>query len=418
MTYLVILLAVLSLSDDFFLNKKFSTGQVPISGTDKTMFYWLIPNEAGDLNAPLFLWLQGGPACNSDYLALDELGPFKLNSDGTLKDNPNSWTKVVDVVFVDNPIGTGWSQCNDITRLPFTEEQISEDLYTFLLGFLNKNPQYKKKAFYLSSQSYGGHYVPNFAAYILNKKNSDINLKGITLGNALISPATQLPYSAEFAYQEKLLSWANYEIAKGGYINCVLSINSMLYTAASSYCGGTFIYIAGTPYKFNIMDIRKPCVDYPNCYDYSNFKNFLTKDAALIGLNVKGLKYESCNQLTQQKLLSMDYFMDYSRGLETALAFNVPVYLYNGNKDFICPYMGGQKVSENLNWKGKDAFGKEKMKNYTMNGVKVGEYKQYGLLYYATVYDAGHRVPYDQPEWTLDFLKNVVLAKTAVKNEA
>ena len=414
-THMIQLLLIIALASagEFFLNKTYTTGEIFISGPEKTIFYWLFPNENKQTDAPLFLWFQGGPACNSDYLAVDEMGPYKLNADGTLKDNPYSWTKLVDVAFIDNPIGTGWSLCNDINRLPYTEEQISMDLYTFLVGFLDKNPQYKKRPLYLSSQSYGGHYIPNFASYIINKKNSDINLKGITLGNALISPTVQLPTSGDFAYQQNLINWNMYQTARNGYANCVWSINAMMYSQAASYCSGTFLYITGQPYRFNIMDIRKSCINYPNCYDYSNFANFLNKSQMPVELNMTGRSFIGCNAYTQEKLLAMDYFLDYRKGLETALANDIPVFLYYGNKDFVCPSAGGLQVAELLNWKGQDSFSREAVKDYMLNGTKAGTYKQYSSLFFATVFDAGHRVPYDQPQWAFDFLKTVVLGKNS-----
>ena len=184
----------------------------------------------------------------------------------------------------------------------------------------------------------------------------------------------------------------------------------MNYNYAYQYCGGSFTYITGNPYRFNIMDIRKSCVNFPSCYDYTNFANFLNKDDALNQLNVKGKTFNGCNSYTQEKLLSMDYFLDYRRGLENLLSNDIPVFMYYGNKDFVCPVSGGLKVAESLSWKGKDSFVKETMKDILANGNKVGQFKQYGALYFASVFDAGHRVPYDQPEWTFNFLKDVVLS--------
>jgi carboxypeptidase C (cathepsin A) len=66
------------------------------------LFYWLF--EAADNNAPLLLWLNGGPGCSSmDGLFL-ELGPFKINGNSIVI-NPYSWHNSANLLFIDQPVG-------------------------------------------------------------------------------------------------------------------------------------------------------------------------------------------------------------------------------------------------------------------------------------------------------------------------
>lgn len=85
------------------------------------------------------------------------------------------------------------------------DARTAADARQFLLGWLQRFPQYASRDFYISGESYGGHYVPNLALEIWNgnqqllvgemaggggpqKKGlydeQHINLKGFLVGNA------------------------------------------------------------------------------------------------------------------------------------------------------------------------------------------------------------------------------------------
>jgi Carboxypeptidase C (cathepsin A) len=53
------------------------------------------------------LWLQGGPGATSLYGLFTENGPFSVNKDFVLKEREYSWTKTLNVIYIDNPVGTG-----------------------------------------------------------------------------------------------------------------------------------------------------------------------------------------------------------------------------------------------------------------------------------------------------------------------
>lgn len=63
----------------------------------RALFYWLTeaPKDRKPESRPLVLWLNGGPGCSSvAYGAAEEIGPFRINSDGkSLYLNPYSWNK-------------------------------------------------------------------------------------------------------------------------------------------------------------------------------------------------------------------------------------------------------------------------------------------------------------------------------------
>lgn len=140
---------------------------------------------------------NSGPGCSSlGYGAMEELGPFRVHSDGTtLYRNEYAWNKVANVLFLESPAGVGFSYSNTSSDYNNAgDKNTAADSFTFLMNWLERFPQYKGRDLYLTGESYAGHYVPQLAHTILtnNKitKQKVINLKGIAIGNALIDDNT------------------------------------------------------------------------------------------------------------------------------------------------------------------------------------------------------------------------------------
>jgi len=100
------------------------------------MFYWFFPSRRAPDTDPLIFWLTGGPGCSSEVALFYENGPFSINDDLTLTKNAWSWSEVSNIVFVDNPVGTGFSDCVKFRHLAHSEDQIAESMFLFLQGFL------------------------------------------------------------------------------------------------------------------------------------------------------------------------------------------------------------------------------------------------------------------------------------------
>ena len=81
-----------------------------------------------------------------------------------------------------------------IKDLPRNEHQIANDIYEFLLEFQKSFPVFnEKKDFFITGESYAGHYLPNLAHFLLEKANPKLNLKGVAIGNGMASPKLQYP---------------------------------------------------------------------------------------------------------------------------------------------------------------------------------------------------------------------------------
>jgi serine carboxypeptidase 1 len=165
------------------------------------MFWWLHYTTATTpevTDRPLIFWLQGGPGSSSTgYGNFEILGPLDLD----LKDRDFTWIKTHNVLFVDNPVGTGYSYVDHKKFLSKDNKQIARDLIELLRGFYEKLPAFKTVPLHIFGESYGGKMAIDFAHELyLEIKSGRIesNLITVAMGDAWISPI------------DSTLSWAPY----------------------------------------------------------------------------------------------------------------------------------------------------------------------------------------------------------------
>jgi cathepsin A (carboxypeptidase C) len=121
-------------------NVKQVSGFLDISET-KHLFFWFFESRSKPSEDPLVLWLNGGPGCSSTTGLLFELGPCQVakadkNSKVNVTDNQYSWTDKANVIFLDQPVGVGYSYSDDeqVNNSPAA----AEDVYAFLTLFVGK----------------------------------------------------------------------------------------------------------------------------------------------------------------------------------------------------------------------------------------------------------------------------------------
>jgi len=132
------------------------------------LFYWLFESQGNPQTDPLVLWLTGGPGCSSELALFFENGPYTVNPDLSLTPNPYSWNTNANLLYVDQPAGTGFSYAKNTSGYVINEAQVAADFYVFLQNFMKKFPQYASLPFFITGESYGGHYVPAISAYIVS----------------------------------------------------------------------------------------------------------------------------------------------------------------------------------------------------------------------------------------------------------
>ena len=104
-----------------------------------------------------------------------ENGPLRVNVTGPGADDrvlypaEHAWTDTYNVIFLDQPVGTGFSFGDTcITDM----KTGSDEFIKFLVLFYQKYPEFKTRDLVLTGESYGGKYLPLFTYEILeyNKK--------------------------------------------------------------------------------------------------------------------------------------------------------------------------------------------------------------------------------------------------------
>jgi len=96
----------------------------------------------------------------------EENGPLRLVKVGDkteLHSIDNSWLEVANIIYIDNPLGVGFS-VGDSGPNGWV---IADRFYTFLEQFFIMYPEMMGNDFYITGESYAGHYIPNFALYLL-----------------------------------------------------------------------------------------------------------------------------------------------------------------------------------------------------------------------------------------------------------
>ena len=137
------------------------------------LYFVLVESRDDPANDPLVIWLQGGPGCSSMLGLYTENGPFNFKFEREhIKDpfkfeaNDYSWNNHANVMYVDQPIGTGFSFVDSFGMLRWSERAIASDFASFLHNFMYKYPEYKERPLYITGESYAGHYIPNIARHL------------------------------------------------------------------------------------------------------------------------------------------------------------------------------------------------------------------------------------------------------------
>ncbi|KAM0949957.1 putative peptidase S10, serine carboxypeptidase, alpha/Beta hydrolase [Dioscorea sansibarensis] len=201
------------------------TGYVKVDEEkDGRMFYYFVESENNPKQDPVMLWLTGGPGCSSLSGLAFEIGPMLFDLPGyqeglpTLLYNPFSWTKFCNIVFLDSPIGTGFSYSTRPDEYKLDDYKSAQDIHTFIKKWFADHPEFILNPFYIAGDSYSGMIVPVVAQKIANDNDGGVehpfNLKGYLLGN----PVTDYKYDGEskvpFAHGMSLISDELYEATR------------------------------------------------------------------------------------------------------------------------------------------------------------------------------------------------------------
>lgn len=399
-------------------------GLIPFTGeggNKKQFFFWLFESRSKPSEDPLVLWLSGGPGCSSSLALFAENGPCTVNEDGSgTSPNPNSWNNNANVMWVDQPANTGFSEGSYVKD----EEGVKEDMFAFLQAFYKSLPQYKKNRFYVTGESYGGHYVPAVSHRIAQGGGEfEIPLAGIAIGNGLTNPEEQYKWYIDMAKDGGKaqggtttpgahLSSISLSVMKTALPLCERQIKACNSKDPGGACSMAFLvcnFGEIMPFNasgYNPYDVREKCKKPPLCYDFSAIDKFLNDAKVQAQLGVKS-KWEECSKPVNLQF-NGDFMRRYDNLLPPLLAKNIKILIYAGDADFICNWIGNKHWAMAMEWPGKDAFQKAEDKPVTLGGKEVGKQRSANGFSYLQVYGAGHMVPKDRPEVALQMINSFI----------
>ncbi|KAM3504355.1 hypothetical protein MY11210_008387 [Beauveria gryllotalpidicola] len=430
---------------------------------DQHSFFWFF--EARDVDprtAPLTVWVSGGPGSSSMNGLFKELGPCHIDYFGQPVDNPHSWSRRSNLLFVDQPTHVGFSYSvpvpgtlDDKTRavVPLPDETCPPDdaetcgtfslpyanltsnstanaapnMWRTLQGFMGAFPQYSRHGVHFVSQSYGGHYAPIFSDYFLKQNDkkipgaAHIDLRSVLIGNGWYDPIVQ--YSAyynftvspgstyDFAMYNTSVQEMLYEDLFGpkgcisGLKECRENNDQKQCEAADRYCVS---HIDEYPARFanrNAYDIRQL---NPDPFPYKFYRDYLNRAEIQEAIGAFTNFSSSSTAVTEAFFTTADNGRSVGsvEALQNLVNHDLTVAMWAGDADSICDWMGGQTISDMVGVAGWSDAGFADLA--TSDGRVHGQVKQLRKFSFTRFYEAGHEVPFYQPLASLEYFERVI----------
>nr|GMD89019.1 Serine carboxypeptidase-like 40 [Ipomoea batatas] len=374
----------------------------PVTG--KALFYYFTESPQNPSSKPLVLWLNGGPGCSSlGGGAFGELGPFRPAKDGkSLNSNPYAWNNVANIIFLESPIGVGFSYSNTSSDYDNVgDESTAQDSYTFLVNWLERFPEYKTRDFYITGESYAGHYIPQLAQLILHNNQhtnqSRINLKGIAIGNAYVDYEANLQGLADYYWSHALISD---ELYKNILSTCNFSIPSATSDECLDLVYGQIRDESGNIYSYDIYaplcgsgTTSYSISGYDPCtadYTYTYLNTLQVQAALHANITATPHPWDKCNLTLHGAWKVPPTVLPVITEL---MGTGIRIWLYSGDTDNAVPITDTRYALYKLGVTVKTPWYPWYLPGYEVGGY-VEEYENITLV---TVRGSGHFVPSYQP---------------------
>ncbi|XP_022850532.1 serine carboxypeptidase-like 18 isoform X2 [Olea europaea var. sylvestris] len=387
---------------------KLETGYIGVGENEEIqLFYYFMESESNPNMDPLLLWMAGGPGCSGLYSIVYDIGPCTLdveNFDGSLPSiilKPYSWTKVANIIFIDAPVGTGFSYANTSRGYSSSDIKSTKDIFTFLRKWLLNHPMFIKNRLYIAGESYGGKLVPMVAMEILRgneeRLQPQMSFQGYIIGNGLTDSNIDFNARIPYAHRMALISDEYFELAKiscdGKYYNhdpnnvqctyalqriqeCLSRINEVQILEPSCANSAPKPDEFGWPQTFLkdnsidhlVLPTAKQDCHVPNYVVSNNWANDRTVQEALYIRKGTITRWRTCYN-----------GISYKQNVESALEYHkilikkgCHVLVFNGDHDMAAPYMGPLKWIRILNLTTDDDW-----RPWLVNGQVAGYTERY-----------------------------------------
>ncbi|KAG6410509.1 hypothetical protein SASPL_128570 [Salvia splendens] len=399
----------------------------------RALFYWL--TEAADHpdTKPLLLWLNGGPGCSSvAYGASEEIGPFRINKNASsLYLNKYSWNIVANVLFLESPAGVGFSYTNTSSNLEDSgDERTAEDALVFLIRWMDRFPQYKYRDFYISGESYAGHYVPQLANKIYDSNNKSshpiINLKGFIVGNA--------DTDSYYDYIGTVNYWWSHSLISDHTYNLLFKSCNNSFKDTSHKCQDMLTYVDKEIGNINLYNIytercnepqgggsrqflKRRTVARSSGYDpctenYAEIYYNRMDVQKVLHANTTGIPYKwtACSDplINNWKDSPASMLPVYTK----LIAAGLRIWVFSGDTDAVVPVTATKLSLSHLNLRIKTPW-----YPWYVGGQVGGWTEVYDGLTFATLRGAGHEVPLFQPMRAFKLIESFLSGKDLPKSQ-
>ncbi|CAK64117.1 unnamed protein product (macronuclear) [Paramecium tetraurelia] len=406
-------------------NKTMYSGYLePEDIPDHHFHYIFYPNDKSDL--PVILWLNGGPGCSSLTGAMIENGPFVfIGGTPIFEENKYSWGKFAHMLYVETPVGVGFSYKND-GNTTTSDDVTAQNNYYMLLAFYRKFPEYKNNELYIAGESYAGTYIPTLVNKIIDNSQSNIRIRGMMIGNGC-TDASECTKEAKYFPYYKFQFLANHNFISQKLEEYIEIHKAKCQFNKEQFCqdlyqdiltetnlDGTYEYnpynIYGTcfqppvetpqgeriPYaknKFDPFDIIQGHI--PPCSDAVGLYHYLRDDEFRKYLNIhpQSDQWAKCQSLNYTKDPRATYHL-----YPKIMAKGIKILKFSGDVDGVVPITGTiywiEKLQKELNLPTIQQW-RPWFKSNKQNAGNLWEID--GLLF-VSVRNAGHMVPADQKE--------------------
>lgn len=338
------------------------------------------------------MFCSGGPGATSLFGLFAENGPLIITPDLHLKDRKFSWHLNHHLIYIDNPVGTGFSFTESDEGYATDEVNVGDNLLSALHQFFLLFPNLQSHSFYISGESYGGKYVPalGYAIYKDSKRtDSDpmkpkVNLQGMAIGNGFTDPIHQSDY-ADYLYQIGLID------SNGRDLFAKLQQQGIDLMEKGDFDGafdvfesvtgdnGLFKNWTGFEMYYNFLQAELP--------DTSILGDFLQKSETRRAIHVGNTSFVDDNVIVELKLKSdvMRSIVDWV----VELLAHYPIVVYHGQLDIICAYPMAENYFKNLKFNGADAYKTANRMIWRVDNEIAGYVKHAGNLTEILVRNAG-----------------------------
>ncbi|KAF8713678.1 peptidase S10 family, partial [Rhizoctonia solani] len=386
------------------------SGYLDIS-EDKHVFFWFFEAKNNPGSAPVAIWLNGGPGCSSSTGLFLELGPCTVSEGGrNTTINPWSWNTNVNMLFIDQPAGVGYSYNTGSTMTNSLEA--AKDMWVLLQLFYRRFSEYAGEL-HVAGESYAGIYIPNIAHKIweknkqVDKFNRDwmkINLTSIMIGGGLTHPWYQFGATYDWwcgggKWQVWKKNSTECKKLKRDEATCLRMIEYCDKVGTDLVCGATAQFCLE-----EMTDMINQSGLNPLDARYLNYPDVKSE----LGI-ASHIEFKPCTSAINQAFIhSGDAIRNAAALLPEMIEGGVRMLNYAGDADLLSAFQGMVLWLENLNTTFQQSFVNSFRENF-QSGDRIAGYirttssgNDSGRIALMEIHEAGHLAPHDQPQATLD----------------